>query len=211
MSLGPSFPSVEHQRKGSVSLISHSPKMCRCQSTAVLMLEELEVKIDIIDTLAPDTALAFHKKILSQSKAMLCCTQCTSRSENRMLLAFVCKKLGTLCERIVTRHIYPMRQEHRETPKQQKDPTAQESEAFSNGNQHEAYLGNYEIDLPYELDCLIRVLIVLQLRGLKALLAKMNVVATNGAYRSVLFAAERKIDNVAVKLHQCGIRSCVDT
>lgn len=171
------------------------------------MLEELEARIDIMDTLTPDTALAFHKKTLNQSKAMLYCTQCTSRSENRMLLAFVCEKLGTLCERIVTRHIYQMRQEHRETSKRQKSPTAHRSEAHRDGNQHKAHLGNYEVDLSHELDCLIRFLILLQLRDLKALLAKMKVVAMNGAHRSVLFAAERKIDNVAGKLHQSEIRT----
>ena len=176
------------------------------------MLEELEVKIDIIDTLSPDAALAFHKNILRQSKVIFGCAQCSSRSENKMLLAFVCEKLGTLCERIVMGHIYQKKRQQQQQQQQQQQrnfSTAQfqpeSSQCNHNVTQHGApsYLGYYAIDLPHELDCLIRVLITLQLRDLKALLTKMKVVATSGApaLRSMLLAAERKVDNVAMKLH----------
>lgn len=183
---------------------SHSPTSDQCLQTMVFLLEELENKSSSIESTALDSGLASHKEALNHCNAMLRCAQCTTRSENMMLLAFVCEKLVTLCEKVVGKYKGQPHPGHDFLRRQGDGMT---SKGGSSGCSAAVVFGDYGVDLPLEWDCVIRVLIILQLKSLGNLLARMKMMASStvrGAQLSVLLAAERRVGNVVALFQQSG-------
>lgn len=172
--------------------------------TIAFLLEQLENKSSSIESTALDSALASHKEALNHCNAMLRCAKCTARSENMMLLAFVCEKLVTLCEKVLGNYTGQPRPGD-EFLKRQGDGMA--SEGGGTGCCAKVLFGEYGVDLPLEWDCLIRVLIILQLKSLGNLLARIKMMASSavrGAQLSVLLAAKRRVRNVVALFQQSG-------
>lgn len=67
------------------------------------------------------------------------------------------------------------------------------------------FIGDYEVDVPLEWKCLMRVLIILQLTSLQSLLIRMKMIASSAsrsAQLSVLHITERKIGDLMLKLRR---------
>jgi hypothetical protein len=70
-------------------------------------------------------------------------------------------------------------------------------------------VGDYKVDLPLEWCHLMRVIIIMQLRGLKSLVVNMKVMASSAARESqflLLLATEKRVGNMATMLQRSGIR-----
>jgi hypothetical protein len=179
---------------------------CGCLQLVVSLLGDLETKSNYPENDRLDSILAFHKEALKQCTTMLLCSHCTSRSENMMLLAIVGQKLASLCETIVIKH-----QQQSLSPSQ---PITESSSSNKPGGispgsttkyRGQVFFGDYEVDDCFEWECLIRSLIMLQLRSLRYFLSRMKMVAFStltGTQLKTIEAAERRLGNVLEILRQ---------
>jgi hypothetical protein len=220
----PTQRSRVHGNMQTFTLPDHSDNLpqaanCDCLQLVVFLLEDLETKSNYSENDHLDSILAFHKEALNQCATMVLCSNCTSRSENMMLLAIVCQKLTSLCETIVIKY-----QQQSLAPSQHvtESPSARKpgGSYFSNDNRSRSgsttkyrshiFFGDYEIDSCIEWDCMIRSLIVLQLRSLRDFLTRMKMVATSklrGAQLKTIEAAEKRLGSVLQILRQCELHN----
>ncbi len=142
------------------------PATCRCLQTVISVLEELENESDLIDSSGLDSVLAFHKEALAQCRVLLRCVACMARLEYPLLLVLVCEKLVNFCEKMVNEHLRRRRG--------QVEFLAGKNSS-GNGNlgmahhQQKLSVGKYGVDLPVEFDCILKVLMALQLKALEGL------------------------------------------
>lgn len=183
----------------------------------VSLLEVLENSNSSIESAVLDSVLASHKDALNQCNAVLRCPRCTARSENMMLLAFVCEKLALLCEKIVKRYLGQPRAVGNEFLLERQGlsgiitPAGGGGAGVIPGYRAKVSFGDYAVDQCFEWDCIIRVLITLQIGSLGSLLARMKTTASSkasgGAQLSVLAAAEQRVRNVAGLLQRFGLKT----
>lgn len=72
------------------------------------------------------------------------------------------------------------------------------------------FFGDYRVDVPVEWDCLMRLLIILQLKSLRRLLTRMKMIASSASRSvqlSVLHVTERKVGDLMVKLWRPELES----
>lgn len=190
------FPSHTRSSSENIPSPASSQSMCGCLQTVVGLLEDLDANT-VSGAAAIDSMLSSQKEALDYSKNMLACMQCAARSEHMTLLNFVATKMVALCEQIVERYVA-----HTQNPTAAEDfrqlnlarrnsshrgspgadaASAAAMAAASNPTAAAVganmFLGDYEVNSPVEWDYLVRVLIVLQLRGLQSFLAEMKKVA----------------------------------
>ena len=178
------------------------PATCPCLQTVISILEELENESDLIDTSGLDSVLAFHKGALAQCKILLRCVACMARSEYSLLLVLVCEKLVNFCEKMVNEHL--------RRPRGQVEFLAENNSSGdgSVGSAHHPQklsVGKYGVDLPVEFDCILKVLIALQLKALEGLLIdvrKMVSLSLHGARMSKFLSNEQKLKALAEKLQR---------
>lgn len=132
---------------------------CQCLSRAVSLLEALENKANHVSPHAIDSTLNFQKLALTHCSTILRCRRCTSRSDHMMLLTVVSGKLVALCEKVLGQW------------KQQISHRKEE--------QRKILFGEYEVDTTEEWTQIIKVLLLLQLRGIKEFLTQMKLIASN--------------------------------
>lgn len=179
----------------STSSSHSSPSPCDCLQTSVFLLEELEKKTSSTEPNVLDSVLAHHKDALNHCNTMLCCPRCTIRSENMMLLAVFCEKMVGLCEKVIytyLRHVHIMSRRDRISEEIMK-------------SRQKLFIGDYEVDVPHEWECLMRMLIILQLRSLRSLVIRMKMIASSAsrsAQLSVLHITERKIGDLMLKFRR---------
>ena len=179
----------------------HPVNHCRCMQKGVVLLEEVENKSSDFDHAALDSALAYQKGALETCMSMLRCHNCAGCLEIAVLLTIIAGKLSLLCERIISQFLQHLQgfnmhkyaQGHWPTPTLSEDKTAPRQNLF---------LGDYEIDSMIEWIPLIRGLIVVQLRGLHSLLARLKVQGTNlcDSQLTKLSNVERHIKKMAARL-----------
>ena len=174
----------------SVQPEKHPWDQCLCLQTVVPLLEELEDRANSVDPQALTSILAWKKEARNHCEAMLRCTCCTARSDYMMLLAVVCDKLVTLCEKVVHRYL---------------SSTGQRLSDQKSGvtSQHKLFVGDYEVDTPGEWMYIMRVLIMLQLGSMGTLLGKMKSIASTalrGTQLTVLRAMDQRVAKMGESL-----------
>lgn len=156
-----------------------------------VILEELESKGRVMDSIMLDAVLASQKENLSHCNTMLGCKTCTTRSENMMLLVFVCEKMVNLSGKMVDRY--------QQQSRQSQEPQLKQQQLQQQQQQQKLFFGDYKVDLPLEMDCMLKVLLMLQLKGLIALLSKMKTVASSALremHLSMLQVTEKRMMHI---------------
>ena len=164
-----------------------------------ILLEELDKKDHILDPTAIHSIMASQKETLSRCNSVLSCSTCVARSEYTLLLGLITQRLATSCEFTVAVYLEEVQRRYRfrSAPKNE-----YHSRTSLEHSQH-LFLGHYEIDSLEEWSSLLRVLIVLQLRGLLNFLGEMKNIAVTGSNATqlpVLQATERRVGILIQKL-----------
>lgn len=185
------------------SLSCHAPSICQCLQTLVILLEETEHKSINVGSLSIESMLAYQKEARTRCATILQCGCCTTHSSNLMLLAVVCEKLVSLCDKVVSQYGQHAQQSQlRLNPSQ--DSNA-ETTKKSMDERKRMFFGNYEISSTEEWEYMMRVLILLQLKSLGSLLSNIKRLAsskTRATQHSLLVTSERRCADVAAKLQQ---------
>lgn len=190
------------QKIGTMTPSTDLPASCRCLQTVISFLEELEEESDLIDLSGLDSVLAFHKEALAQCRILLRCVACMARSEYPLLIVLVCEKLVSFCEKMVNEYL--------RRPRGQFEFSAEknslgDSSVGRTHHQQKFSVGKYEVNLPVELDCILRLLVALQLKALEGLLIEVRKTVSlslHGARVSKFLNTERRLKALAEKLQQ---------
>jgi hypothetical protein len=172
------------------------------------LLEGLETKINLVNSAELDAILAGQKEALGHSGLVLNCASCIARPEYMLFLGLISEKVATLCELIVTKYTTEIQRHSEHERSFFSDNGALLKKTF-NGRKT-VFLGDYKIESPVEWDCLIRVLIALQLRSFGTFLTEMRRIAALGPNPTQVFkvqATERRIGNLIQKLRQPEFRT----
>ena len=180
-----------------------SAEQCQCLQTMAVLLEELESKGRDIDSIMLDAVLASQKENLTHCNTMLHCKSCTIRSENMLLLVIVCEKMVNLSAKTVDRYQQQSRQLQEPPMKEQQLQQHQQQQPQQQQQQQQKlFFGNYKVDSQLEMDCLLRVLLMLQLKSLTALLFKMKTEASSALrdmHLSMLMVAEKRLMHILLQ------------
>ncbi|KAF2866143.1 hypothetical protein BDV95DRAFT_612012 [Massariosphaeria phaeospora] len=158
-------------------------RTCHCLETIVFLLEDLEGSIAVVGESSLDASLASNKGALSSCQRLLRCPDCTTRTETLMLLTFICEKLVKVCSKVVNGYA-----KHTEE---------------SQGLGHSLAVGEYEVSSGREWNCLMRALILLQLRYLSEFLADMKTIGSSALPQSQfskLVMNEKKVVELGEKM-----------
>ncbi|CAJ2507406.1 Uu.00g085920.m01.CDS01 [Anthostomella pinea] len=140
---------------------------CKCLQRIVILIDEMDLRIaatpaDHVGNL--DWELWSHKDAVKHGESMFACRMCSTRVENMMLLSFLTDRLALLCERIVR------------TYSELRLGQVRVAMGKSMGLSYKAIrFGDYEVDSPAEWEMILKPLIVLQLKALKALVDKVEL------------------------------------
>lgn len=152
------------------STSSSSPK-CECVQLAITALEEAAVWTETESFLLAQSALAAHKKSLTQCETLLACTRCASPSSVMMLVLMIFDKLITSFRQI---HAFS---QSRVGPFSSSSSSSILQEEVVNAA-HQEYrrlsLGDYQIDSSGEWSRVMDVLLLFQLSRLGRLLMKVR-------------------------------------
>ncbi|KAL2262572.1 hypothetical protein VTK26DRAFT_902 [Humicola hyalothermophila] len=152
--------------------------VCQCLQHVVFYIDELD-SIQGVPAAQLDAGLASHREAVRHGETMIACGYCASRPENMSILTFLTERLANLCERIVGGYF-----ELTSSPtSSSSSASTSASAAGSDRRLHPAagssgvFFGDYEVDSASEWELLVRNLIVLQLRQLSALVARVKEVS----------------------------------
>ena len=167
------------------------PGDCECFQATLTLLEDFENVASTVNTQSIDSILSYQKKALSHCTHVIRCPACVARSDSMVLLGVLSDKLITLYEQIIARNMEDLLHRcsndqiyygNRNNGEGRRSgtctpfpPTFQrEQAALVTGS---LSLGCYRIEGQKERDCVVRVLIALQLRQVFSLLGHMQVIA----------------------------------
>ncbi len=187
--------------RSSSTASSLSSQSCPCMHTALGILENLEVKNSRLNLYAVDHVLCFKKRALAQCNAMLDCRNCNALSGFMMLLVVICEKMVASFERLATS--CREQQEQHQTPPGVGGWRKAEGTGLASGQS--IFLGDYEVDLAEERWCLVRVLVMLQLKNLGNLLMRLKSVANPWnweTHRTILVSIDRRFRETAASLRR---------
>lgn len=178
------------------------PATCHCLQTLISILEELENESDLIDSSGLDSVLAFHKGALAQCKILLRCVACMAMSEHPLLLVLVCERLVDFCEKMVNEHL---RRPQGQVKILAENNSSEDGNVGSAHHQQKISVGKYGVDLPVEFDCILKVLMALQLKALEGLLIEVRktvLLSLHGARVSKFLSNEQRLIALAEKLQR---------
>ncbi|KAI1282774.1 hypothetical protein F5Y07DRAFT_386046 [Xylaria sp. FL0933] len=135
---------------------------CQCLQRVVFLLEELDSEAIGTNVKEIGPWLSRHKEALRCSEALLMCPLCQAKPEHMTILAFLTDRLMAMCDNVVSAYLLSL-----------EGDTSQRIINHKDG----AWLvlvGNFEIDSPHEWSALVRTMLVMQLRGLDALMARFK-------------------------------------
>ena len=182
-----SFEEVSHPKGQRSSTRDNS---CQCLPMIVTLLEKLGNISEAIDRTVLDIGLAMHKTSLGHCHTILRCERCISKPEYFKLLALVSEKLVHLCELIVDYNLQSNSGARRSLPS-----------VRENQPRRVVSFGQYKIDHQPEMDCIVRVLISLQIRALGSLLLDMKKAGPT-TEMSKLEASERRLQRAIESIFQ---------
>lgn len=167
----------------------------------------MENESDLIGSSGLDSVLAFHKEALAQCRVLLRCVACMARSEYPLILVLVCEKLVNFCEKMVNEHLRRPRGQVEFLAGNNSSRDANVGEAAH--HQQKLSVGKYGVDLPVEFDCILKVLMVLQVKALEGLLIEVRKtfsLSLHGARVSKFLSNERRLKALAEKLQRPEVR-----
>lgn len=182
------------------------PATCRCLQTVISVLEELENESDLIDSSGLNSVLAFHKEALAQCRVLLRCVACMARLEYPLLLVLVCEKLVNFCEKMVNEHL---RRRRGQVEFLAGKNSSGDGNVGTAHHQQKLSVGKYGVDLPVEFDCILKVLVALQLKALEGLLIEVRKafsLSLHGARVSKFLGNEQRLKALAEKLQRPEVR-----
>lgn len=166
---------------------------------AVFLLDELETRRGCRNSgISLDAALLSHKETLGFLQQILRCAQYMTRPENMMMLNLILEKVIDLCEEIVELYLNLMNPKAATTEK----PWVANVSGTDMLERQDIYFGDYQMDA-VEWESLVRVLIILQLRGLEESVARMQKVpflTQRETQMSKLLVSETRLANILKKL-----------
>lgn len=167
-------------------------------STALDILEVLEIKNSKLSLEAIDGILSFKKRALNQCNVMLECQGCNSHSQFMMLLVVICDKMVASFERLslTCREVHQQITEVGDTKK---------AEGFTIVDGKSLFVGEYEVDLDEERCYLVRQLVMLQLRNLATFELRLKGIA-NGwswdAHKTMLATIDKRLQDTAANIRR---------
>ncbi|KAI4217468.1 MAG: hypothetical protein LQ351_000063 [Letrouitia transgressa] len=201
------FPgSIVAQRNRESMIRTHtsaSASSCRCMSTALDILEVLEVKNSKMSLEAIDGILSFKKRALAQCNVMLECQGCNSHSQFMMLLVVICDKMVASFERlsISCREVHNTITEVGDIKR---------AEGFTIVDGKSLFVGEYEVDLDEERCYLVRQLVMLQLKNLATFELRLKGIA-NGwswdAHKTMLATIDKRLQDTANNIRRLDANS----
>lgn len=211
-SVSAAFPGsivAQRNREAANNMIRQTPagaSSCRCMSTALDILEVLEIKNSKMSLEAIDGILSFKKRALNQCNVMLECQGCNSHSQFMMLLVVICDKMVASFERLSL----TCREVHQQIANVG-DP--KKAEGFTIVDGKSLFVGEYEVDLDEERCYLVRQLVMLQLRNLATFELRLKGIA-NGwswdAHKTMLATIDKRLQDTAanIRLLDTGSSAC---
>ncbi|KAI3338263.1 hypothetical protein F4824DRAFT_90808 [Ustulina deusta] len=143
-------------------LQSQTCEPCQCLQRVVFLLEELDSEAIGTNVKELGPWLSRHKEALRCSEALLMCPLCQAKPEHMTILAFLTDKLIAMCDNVVSAYLLTMEGDINHRIMAHKDGAWL------------VLVGNFEIDSPHEWSALVRTMLVMQLRGLDALMARFK-------------------------------------
>ncbi|KAL8724113.1 MAG: hypothetical protein Q9166_008125 [cf. Caloplaca sp. 2 TL-2023] len=232
--LSSAFPGsivAQRNREAANNMIRHTSShstasSCRCMSTALDILEVLEIKNSKISLEAIDGILSFKKRALNQCNVMLECQGCNSHSQFMMLLVVICDKMVASFERLSLScrevhqqmHIDPstLGNQQSQCPIQgtTNNNTKKSTEGFTIVDGKPLFVGEYEVDLDEERCYLVRQLVMLQLRNLATFELRLKGIA-NGwswdAHKTMLATIDKRLQDTAANIRRLDAGSSATT
>lgn len=176
-------------------------------STALDILEVLEIKNSKMSYEAIDGILSFKKRALNQCNVMLECQSCNSHSQFMMLLVVICDKMVASFERL-SLSCREVHQQFTEVGDMKK------AEGFSIVDGKSLFVGEYEVDLDEERCYLVRQLVMLQLRNLATFELRLKGIA-NGwswdAHKTMLATIDKRLQDTAANIRRLDAGSSSTT
>ena len=208
-SVSSAFPGsiVAQRNREATNMFRHTASntsSCRCMSTALEILEVLEIKNSKMSLEAIDGILSFKKRALNQCNVMLECQGCNSHSQFMMLLVVICDKMVSSFERLslscreVHNHITEV------------GDIKRAGEGFTIVDGKSLFVGEYEVDLDEERCYLVRQLVMLQLRNLATFELRLKGIA-NGwswdAHKTMLATIDKRLQDTAANIRRLDANS----
>lgn len=146
-------------------------------TTALQLLEALEVKNSQADAPALDRALDSQKRALAHCNRILDCERCNDVSSFIMLLAIICQKMMLFFRKV--QEALEMQRRHGERK------SKESSSAVEDGRGPGGCLGVYRMDM-WEERCIVTTALVrVQLRDFGALLGRLKALAEWGNWTTL--------------------------
>ena len=186
---------------------------CQCLQSILGLLEELENRASTTDAYTMDSVLAYHKEALNHCIHMVRCSACIARSDYMMLLGVVSDKLITSYEQITNKNTESAQKGVENNERGTGISSSSSSGVGGGGGQAReglarvVSLGYYKIDCPTEWEYVMRVLILLQVRQVFELLARMQHIAeetSRGPQVSATRMREQRLKAIAEKFKRFG-------
>ncbi|KAI0435039.1 hypothetical protein F5Y09DRAFT_337132 [Xylaria sp. FL1042] len=160
-----------------------SREPCQCLQRVVFLLEELDSEALGTNVKELGPWLSRHKEALRCSEALLMCPLCQAKPEHMTILAFLTDRLIAMCDNVVSAYLLAIEGDINQRIINHKDGAWL------------VLVGNFEIDSPHEWSALVRTMLVMQLRGLDALMVKfkdlLQSIGGEGVRRKADFAQSR--------------------
>ena len=188
------------QYQASSSVDARSGTVCQCPQAIIALLESSEATTSRVEIQNVDTILAHHKEALMRCKNVLECAHCDSPTDHMMLLVVVCRKLVTLVEEVVR-----VFNRWRTINQLVKDGIGA---VRDDGGQHHQdrwnfSFGNYVVDSELEGGSIIKILILVQLKGTLGILNRLKSIAKaeqRETQMAMLQAIEHKVTEIVQEL-----------
>ena len=203
---------VAQRNRESVSMIRHTSNTassCRCMSTALDILEVLEIKNSKMSLEAIDGILSFKKRALNQCNVMLECQGCNSHSQFMMLLVVICDKMVASFERLSL----SCRDVHQQF-NAEVESKAKKGEGSAIFGGKSMSVGEYEVDLDEERCYLVRQLVMLQLRNLATFELRLKGIANGWSWdthKTMLATIDKRLQDTAANVRRLDAHSSATT
>ncbi|KAI1309764.1 hypothetical protein F5Y03DRAFT_347277 [Xylaria venustula] len=143
-------------------LQSQTLEPCQCLQRVVFLLEELDSEAIGTNVKELGPWLSRHKEALRCSEALLTCPLCQAKPEHMTILAFLTDRLIAMCDNVVSAYLLALEGDTNRQFIHHKDGAWL------------VLVGNFEIDSPHEWSALVQTMLVLQLKGLDALMIRFK-------------------------------------
>lgn len=188
-------PLTTDSKLGASNTTTRSSNSCICMTTALQLLEALEVKNSQADAPALDRALDSQKRALARCNRILDCERCNEVSSFVMLLAIICQKLMLSFQKAQE----AIEMERRRGERRSKHFTS----AVEDGKGQGGCLGIYRMDMWEERCIVMTALVRVQLRDFGALLGRLMALAEWGnwaTHAEILRTVQRQYHGVCASL-----------